>query len=115
MRNQASPEVDRRIYPLHASICQTLASPKRLEIIEHLRSGERTVGNLADALDVSQPNVSQHLAIMRRAGIVLARREGLKVYYRIASPKIVRACALMREVLLEQLEQGTQLAEALQR
>jgi len=106
---------DRHIYQLHAGICQTLANPKRLEIIERLRGGERTVGDLADGLGISQPNVSQHLAVMRRAGIVLAHREGLNVYYRMASPKIVKACALMREVLLEQLEAGGQLAEILRR
>ena len=106
---------DRRIFQLHAVICQNLANAKRLEIIEHLRDGERTVGDLAAALGISQPNVSQHLAMMRRAGIVLARREGLNVHYRIASPKIVKACALMREVLLEHLEAGAQLAEALRK
>jgi ArsR family transcriptional regulator len=68
------------LYQLHAAICQTLGSFKRLEIIEHLRSCERTVGDVAEALGISQPGVSQHLAVMRRAGIVLARREGLKVY-----------------------------------
>jgi ArsR family transcriptional regulator len=49
---------------------------------------------------------------MRRAGIVVGRREGLNIWYRIASPKIVRACALMREVLMENLEAGGRLAEA---
>src|SRR3972149_3709686 len=106
---------DRRVFQLHAAICQTLANAKRLEIIDQLSHGQRTVGDLADALGISQPNVSQHLAMMRRAGIVLARREGLNVHYRIASPKIVKACALMREVLLEHLEAGAQLAEALRK
>jgi ArsR family transcriptional regulator len=97
---------------MHAAICQTLAHARRLEIIERLRKGEQTVGDLAEALGISQPNVSQHLALMRRAGIVVGRREGLNIWYRIASPKIVRACALMREVLMENLEAGGRLAEA---
>ena len=56
---------DRTLYAMHALICQTLANPKRLEIIDTLREGERSVGDLAEALEVSQSNVSQHLAVMR--------------------------------------------------
>jgi ArsR family transcriptional regulator len=115
MRMHASKSADPRLYQLHAGICQTLANPKRLEIIERLRLGTQTVGELAEALGIRQPNLSQHLAVMRRAGIIVARREGLHVLYRIASPKIVRACALMREVLLERLDEGALLAEAMRR
>ena len=95
---------DRHLYELHASICQTLAHPRRLEVIDRLRSGEMSVTDLAQALQISQPNVSQHLALMKQKGIVTARREGLNVYYRLASPKIVKACELMREVLVDHLE-----------
>ena len=102
---------DRRLYEVHALICQTLANPKRLEIIDNLRRGERSVGDLAERLEVSQSNVSQHLTVMRQNGIVLARREGLNVYYRLASPKIVTACKLMREVLLERLHSEALLAQ----
>ena len=102
--------IDRNLYALHASICQTLAHPKRLEVIERLRQGEISVTNLAEALDISQPNLSQHLTLMRQKGIVTTRREGLNVYYRLASPKIVKACDLMREVLVEHLEAGAALA-----
>lgn len=101
---------DRDLYVLHASICQTLAHPKRLEVIERLRESEISVTDLAEALDISQPNLSQHLALMRQKGIVTTRREGLNVYYRLASPKIVKACDLMREVLVEHLEAGAALA-----
>jgi ArsR family transcriptional regulator len=63
-----------------------------------------SVTDLAQALQISQPNVSQHLALMKQKGIVTARREGLNVYYRLASLKIVKACELMREVLVDHLE-----------
>ena len=63
-----------------------------------------SVTDLAEALQISQPNVSQHLALMKQKGIVTARRDGLNVYYRLASPKIVKACELMREVLVDHLE-----------
>ena len=101
---------DRNLYALHASICQTLAHPKRLEAIESLREGEMSVTELAEALEISQPNLSQHLTLMRQKGIVTTRREGLSVHYRLASPKIVKACDLMREVLVEHLEAGAALA-----
>ena len=103
---------DRNLYALHAGICQTLAHPKRLETIDRLRAGEISVTELAEALDISQPNLSQHLTLMRQKGIVTTRREGLNVYYRLASPKIVKACDLMREVLVEHLEAGAALARA---
>ncbi|HLF90534.1 MAG TPA: metalloregulator ArsR/SmtB family transcription factor [Anaerolineales bacterium] len=101
---------DRQLYKLHASICHILANPKRLEIIDTLRSGELPVNELAEAMEISQANLSQHLAIMRQGGIVMTRREGLNVFYRLSNPKIIQACDLMRQVLLEYLEAGAELA-----
>lgn len=101
---------DRQLYELHASICHTLSNPKRLEIIDRLRNGELSVTELADALEISQSNLSQHLSIMRQKGIVTTRREGLNVFYSLSNSKIVQACDLMRQVLLEHLEAGAGLA-----
>ncbi len=101
---------DRQIYKLHASICHTLANPKRLEIIDKLRTRELSVTALAEALEISQANLSQHLAIMRQRGIVTSRREGLNVFYKLNNPKIIQACDLMRQVLLEHLETAAELA-----
>ena len=101
---------DRQIYKLHASICHTLANPKRLEIIDKLRARELSVTALAEALEISQANLSQHLAIMRQRGIVTSRRKGLNVFYKLSNPKIIQACDLMRQVLLEHLETAADLA-----
>lgn len=101
---------DPQLYKLHASICQTRANPKRLEINDQLRSGDMSVTELAEALGISKSNLSQHLAIMRQKGIVTTRREGLSVYYRLSNPKITQACDLMRQVLLEHLETSAELA-----
>lgn len=100
---------DQQLYELHASICQTLANPKRLEIINHLRDREKTVTELMEAIQIGQANLSQHLGLMRQKGIVTARREGLNIYYRLSNPKIIQACDLMRQVLLENLESGAVL------
>jgi ArsR family transcriptional regulator, virulence genes transcriptional regulator len=101
---------DRQLYELHAAICQTLANPKRLEIIDRLRDGEMPVSELAEAMGISQASLSQHLAVMRQKGIVTTRRAGLNIYYRLSNPKIIKACDLMRQVLLEYLEAGAALA-----
>ena len=105
---------NKRIFKLHAAICRTLANAIRLEILSLLREEELSVGDLAERIGVSLPNASQHLAILRDKGVVVARREGVNVYYRVADPKIIQACDLMREVLLDQLVQSAELAESLQ-
>jgi ArsR family transcriptional regulator, virulence genes transcriptional regulator len=101
---------DRNLYKLHASICHTLANPKRLEIIDKLRAGELSVTELVKALKISQSNLSQHLSVMRQRGIVTTRREGLNVFYRLSNSKITQACDLMRQVLLENLEADVAVA-----
>lgn len=88
---------------LQAEVLKTLASPRRLEIIHRLAAGPRGVGHLADELCLSQPNVSQHLSILRTAGIVEAERDGREVRYRLVDPDVMRACTLMRGVLERRL------------
>jgi len=88
------------IYELQAEVLKTLANAHRLEIIHRLaEDGPCEVGRLADEMGIAQPNVSQHLAVMRGAGVVEGDRMGRVVRYRLADPNIVRACGLMREVL----------------
>jgi len=101
---------DRTLFDLHAQICQALGNGKRLEILDALRRSERSVGELAAALGVRKANVSQHLMVLRAKGIVIARRDGQTVYYRVVSPKVSQACDLMRHVLLERLAQAGRLA-----
>lgn len=103
--------MDDEIFRLHAEVCKIMAHPRRLQIINALRDGEATLAELTSALNVAKANVSQHLSQMRQRGIVERRRVGAEVYYRIASAKIVKACDLMREVLLEQLEKHRTIAD----
>ena len=91
------------IFVLHADVCKTLGSAARLKIIDALGLGELAVTDIARAVGARKANVSQHLAVMRQKGVVEARRQGLRVYYRLASPKVLQACLLMRQVLLEQI------------
>ncbi len=98
-----------RITELHAEVCKTLGSPVRIEILESIRNGEKTVGQLSEELKLRQANVSQHLAVLRQRQVVTTRREGTSTYYRVSNPKIIQACQLMREVLLEQLKEAQKL------
>ena len=99
-----------RLFESQAAICKTFTNPWRLRIVDALGDRELTVSELVDALGIPKSNVSQHLGIMREKGIVQWRREGGHVYYWLASSKIVLACRLMREVLLERLESAAELS-----
>jgi DNA-binding transcriptional ArsR family regulator len=91
------------VYRLQSEVLKTLANPKRLEIIHLLAEEPREVGRLAEELGISQPNVSQHLALMRSAGIVEAERDGREVRYRLSDPEVIVACETMRGVLMRRL------------
>ncbi len=101
----------KEVFELQAEICKTLANPKRLEIIASLKEGELSVGELVRRLGISKANVSQHLAVLRQRKVVASRRDGVNIFYRISNPKIVDACALMKAVLLEQLEDTRKIAK----
>jgi ArsR family transcriptional regulator len=91
------------VYRLQAEVLKILSNPRRLEIIHLLADGPREVGRLAEEMGISQPNVSQHLALMRSAGIVDAERDGREVRYRLSDPEIICACETMRGVLVRRL------------
>ncbi len=101
------------LYKLQAELCKTFSDPKRLIIISALRGGEKAVGELVGLLQTPQAAVSRHLAILRHRGIVTARREGTNIYYSLTSPRIVAACDIVREVLLEQVARNKEMAEKL--
>ena len=93
-------------YELHARVCKAIADGKRLLIINELRDGPRSVGELADALGIPQANASQHLAILRDRGIVTARRSGSSIHYSLTSSKVVEASDLLYEFMTERQDAG---------
>ena len=93
---------DKAIFEMQAEICKTLTNPKRIEILNALKTDEKTVTELVELLGASKANVSQHLAVMRHKGILTTRRAGVNIFYRVSNPKVIEACALMKEVLFEQ-------------
>lgn len=90
------------LFERQARFCQALTEPKRLAIIHLLRDRERTVNELAGTLGVRQPNVSQHLMVLRDLGVVTGRREANQVFYGLAHPAIGQACDLVQQVLAAQ-------------
>ena len=100
------------IHNLHARLCKAIADPKRLLIINELRNGPLTVGDLAEALEVGQSNCSQHLAILRERGVVEADRQGPHVLYSLRSQKVVDAIDLLREFMAEELGTRSRLGKA---
>jgi len=90
-------------YCLHSELCKTLANEKRQRILDALRDGELGVSDLQTRTGIPQATLSQHLAILRTKGVVLARREGSRVNYSIANRKIIQAFDLISEVMAEQL------------
>ena len=103
------------IYVLHAQILKCLAQPRRLMILDCLRGGEKSVGELAELLGVRQPNVSQHLAALRAQNIVATRREGNTILYSLVDPRIVRACDICHEFLAERMKSNEALASQFSR
>ena len=100
-----------QIYAYHAEMCQVLSHPKRLEAINVLRDGEMSVTDLSQKLGLTVGNLSQHLSMMKERHVLLTRKEGNMVYYRIANPKLIRCFDMMREMLFEQIRQDAALLE----
>jgi ArsR family transcriptional regulator, virulence genes transcriptional regulator len=90
-------------YRVHAEVCKVLIDPKRLMLLDTLRGGERSVGELAVAIGATLPNASQHLAVLRTAGLVEGRRTGTTVTYRLAEPAIVDACDIIHAIVTRRL------------
>ena len=84
--------IDADLIPQVAARFKALSDEGRLSLLSALQRGEKSVGELAEATGRSQPNVSQHLASLTHAGLVEARRDGTRVFYRIADPTVLRIC-----------------------
>jgi len=81
-----------------AAIAKALADAKRLCVVERLADGERSVSDLSRDVGCQVPNMSQHLAVLRSAGIVATRREGSTVFYRLADPNVLEVYRLLQQV-----------------
>ena len=81
-----------------AIIARALADPKRLCVVERLADGERSVSDLSRDIGCQVPNMSQHLSVLRSAGLVVSRREGSTIFYRLADQRVLEAYRLLQAV-----------------
>jgi len=101
--------MEKKVYMMHAEMCKVFTSPVRLEILDMLRNGKKTVTELVQLIGVNQSNVSQHLQIMKDKGILRTEKKGNYVFYSIANPKISEAFGIMKEIMIDQLAESEQL------
>jgi rhodanese-related sulfurtransferase/DNA-binding transcriptional ArsR family regulator len=99
----------RELYQSIAKVAQALASGNRLQLLEFMAQGERSVDALAAMSGVTVANASQHLQALRRAGLVVARKDGQRVYYRVAGDDVVRLYNGLRDVAESRLAEVRQL------
>lgn len=100
------------VYEVKASLFRVLGHPARVRILELLREGECSVGELQAELDLDSSGTSQHLAALRRIGLVSARREGTSVFYSVEDERVFDLLAAGREIITRRLaSQQSLLAE----
>lgn len=104
------------LFTRHAEVCKTFSNPKRLEIINSLRNGaELTASQLIGKIDISKANLSQHMSVLVQKGVVKSRREGINVFYRLSDNRISKACDIMRDVLINMLEEEAAVLKKLKK
>jgi len=106
-----SHELEQEINQLHAEICAGLADPKRILILYTLHEKPRSVNELTELLDLSQPTVSRHLKVLRERGMVTTNRIGATVEYSLADDRLIEALDLLRAVLANKLKSQAALAD----
>jgi len=90
-----------QVFELHADLLKALAHPRRLEILHLLRNQTLNVGEMVEMLGLPQANLSQHLMVMREAGVLESKKTGKEVFYRLTDKSFVKASDLLRSVLIK--------------
>lgn len=109
MPKGCSPDAEEQIFEMQVRICKAFANSTRLRMLDLLAKREHTVSDLQSALGITLPNVSQHLSILKSAGVVTTRRDGKQIYCSLTLPEVKEACQLIRNVLRAQLRNGRKL------
>jgi ArsR family transcriptional regulator len=106
---QHTPEPDPlRVFEMAAELFSVLSTPMRLRILSAVCEQEKSVSQLLSEIDTTQPNLSQHLTVLYRSGILAKRKEGTQVLYRVQSEKAVQLCrSVCTQVAIELEDQQT--------
>jgi len=110
-KTKSKKSIDMEIFERQARICKAFAHPARLQILDLLGQGELASSELQEALGVSKTNISQHLAILKSAGVLATRRNGKQVYCYLTIPEVKQACQLIRKVLEAHIAESHRLIE----
>ena len=105
----------RPVHEMKANLFRVLGHPARVRILELLRDGERSVGALQAELELDSGGTSQHLAALRRIGLVESRREGTSVFYRVADDEVFALLESARAILARQLSEQHSLLQELEK
>jgi ArsR family transcriptional regulator len=101
----------KKIFELHADVCKALGHPLRIEVIDLLQNKELCFTDILGITGGLKSNLSQHLSVMTKKGILKTRRDGQCIYFSLSSKKVAQACRLMREVLIESLKKNQEILE----
>jgi rhodanese-related sulfurtransferase len=99
------------LFDAFASVAHALGNGRRAEIVDLLAQGERSVEEIANEISQSVANTSQHLRLLARAGLVRSRREGTRIFYRLASERVGDLWAAVRDVAVRHVAEVNQLAD----
>jgi ArsR family transcriptional regulator len=105
-----SPALQAEVFERQAQICKAFANPTRLRMLDLLGKRDWAASELQNELRITKANLSQHVAVLKGAGIVAARREGKAVYFSLTMPEVKGACHLIRDVLRAQIRGGKRLS-----
>jgi rhodanese-related sulfurtransferase len=105
-------ETKTALFDEFARAAKALASGRRIELLDVLANGERTVEALAGQVGLSVANTSQHLQVLRQAGLVTGRRQGTSIFYRLADPEVFQLWQALRSVAASRLAEVERLATA---
>ncbi len=103
--------MDKRIFELQADTCKALGHPLRIEIIDLLAKRELCFSEILELTGGIKSTLSQHLSLMVDKGILTSRKDSRCHYFSLSSPKVAKACGLMREVLLDKMNKQRKLLQ----
>ena len=103
--------MEKELYKLHAEMCKVFSNPTRLEILSLLKDKKMSVTEIIEKTKLTQANISQHLSIMKSKNIVISKRIGKNIYYKLSNPRIIKAFDIIKEVLVERLEKNRKIIQ----
>jgi len=107
-----STKIEDRVFESAAELFSVLSTPIRLRIISAVCQGEKNVSELLSEIDTTQPNMSQHLSMLYRSGVLSKRREGTQMYYRLQSERVATLCRAVCTQIAIDIDNGAPVAPA---